>query len=344
MFNSGMVLFVILIMVRVPYINSYVYLFEKATSNFGGRSAYDKDPVYPFVEAVAVLGGQVAGAAAAAALRVTLDVSYGRELHGLGSPNVRHGLSTDVAALRAYDSYWKPDTRVACFKDMGRVNGTVTKWFPLTQASRDFCVPYQSVSFWYLTEEAVYVLIVCMVYVHIWQLTSKRVERYEGQGATDPQGRRYWETLFKLCFVLCFLNVAMTRAFPTAHGSLHKSLYYFFVDEWTPGESKVIDDVHDEMVWRVMGGVLGGLMGVLYGRTIGSTIEVRATANDASNNLYHLVYCFVWGMAPPLADVTTVDANKGGKGGDGGGAVGSIYRPQQHGGSDFKLRIPYSLM
>lgn len=339
MFNSAMVLFIILVMVRVPYVNSYVYLFEKLTWDFGARSNVNDEFFFAVGEGIAVLGGHIAGAAAAAAMRVTLDVNYGREVHGLGSPNVRYGLATNADSLAAYDSYWKAGDRRSCFSARG-LNGTVTKWFPLTNADRDYCLDVTSIGLWYFCEEAVYVLMLCMTYVHVWQLTTRRVERQD-VGGVNPLGRWYWETLFKLSFLLCFLNVALARAFPTAHGSLHKSMYLYMVDLWSP-QPHLIDDRHNEIALRVVGGIVGAGLGWVYAYVVHATLPVKA-GSDSPN----LLYCFVWGMPPPApeAPVAAV-ASASAAAADGGGGkatVGSAYGVRSH-GSDFKLRIPYSLM
>ena len=347
MFNTPMIMFIVLILVRVPYLNTYVYLFEKFTNNFGARSLENETIFTWMYEAVVVLGSHVAAAATAAAMRVYFNVNFGVELQSASGPNLRYGLSTDVNALREYGSYWRAGARHDCFVGKG-LNGTVTKWFPLAHADQDYCLFESGIAVWYFFEEMVYVATLCVCYVHIWLFTGVGGDNEVGLASkpVNPFSRPYWLRLFKLSFVLCFLNAAMARGFPTAHGSLHNTLFYFFVDEWSP-QAKLIDRDHDEILVRVIGGLVGALVGWAYGQLVHRTRDTVASS-DSGN----LLFCFVWGFEPQAASVPSSSA-----------VVASATAPQaasayqqqaaargyrvgaeQRPGPDFKLRIPYSLM
>ena len=347
MFNTPMIMFVVLILVRVPYLNSYVYLFEKFTYNFGARSTADETIFTWIYEAIVVLGGHVAAAAAAAAMRVYFNVNFGIELQSATGPNLRYGLSTDVDSLREYGSYWKTDARYACFLGKG-LNGTVTKWFPLAHADKDYCLFDSGIAVWYFFEEMVYVATLCVCYVHIWLFTGVGGDSEIGLASkpVNPFSRPYWLRLFKLSFVLCFLNAAMARGFPTAHGSLHNTLFYYFVDEWSP-QTRLIDRDHDEILVRVIGGLVGALLGWAYGQLVHKTKDI-VYSSDSGN----LLYCFVWGFEPQAVSVpsssgaTAVQPPTQAASAYQQQAARSGYRvsAEQRQGPDFKLRSPYSLM
>ena len=341
-FNKPLVLFLVLITVRLPYINSYVYLFEasgihkwKAHTRHGSRSDANNTYYFHAVFFLFVVAAHVLGAVAAAAARVYFDVQYGYEVQSASGRELKLGLTTNVNALAGYESMWLGEDRRTCFADRN-LNGTQTIWFPLKGAD-DYCLTATNLQIWYIGEEAAYVFLLCVCFVHLWLGTG--VKEPKASVRTDPFSRDYWAKLFRLSIVLTAANAALQRAFPTAHGSFHTTIYYHYRQMWTP-DSNYIDTQHSELFFRVLGGLVGAGLGLLYNSSLASTQDA-----DGDPGFFKLV----WGF--PRDSESRAE-------GEGGGSSAFSFHGEQSAkvvwgqasqlptpkaGGDFKLRIPYSL-
>ena len=346
--NKPLVLFLILITVRLPYINSYVYLFEvagihkwKSHSRHGSRSDAQNSYYFHTVFFLFVVAAHILAAVTAAAARVYFDVQYGVEIMSTSGPMLKMGVSTDVANLRLYDSMWYSEDRYACFVDKG-LNGTQKMYLPFTRGE-DYCLTVTNIQMWYIGEEAAYVFLLCICFVHLWLGTG--VKENKAGGSSNPFGKEYWEKLFKLSIVLTLANMALYRAFPTAHGSFHNTIYNHYYQLWTPGSS-YIDQSHSEFFFRVVGGLFGAGLGLLYNQLLSATQDSPVSTVDPS------FFKLMWGFPKESGSGYKEE-------GAAGGSSVSVYTFSNPSGcpeasamtsnttslkssADFKLRIPYS--
>lgn len=336
--NKPLITFLVLVTVRFPYINSYVYLFEstavgkwKSHTRYGSRSDAQNTYYFHAIFFLFVVAAHILGGVAAAATRVYFDVQYGPELQVTTGSQLKFGLETNVTKLPLYNSMWGNEDRYTCLFDKGYRNGTRTLWFPMTAAD-DYCLTVTNIQVWYIGEEAAYVFLLCVCFVHLWLGTGVK----DRQSATNPFARDYWEKLFRLSIILTFINVALTRAFPTAHGSFHQTIYNHYLQEWTP-DSTYIDGEHSEFFFRVLGGLFGTFLAALYNSSLASTQDSKSD---------HGFYKLVWGFG--REDSQTIESryedssNKGAMFTMASADSGSSSSTGKL-SSDFKLRIPYSL-
>ena len=342
-FNSGMVLFLVLIIVRMPYINSYAFIFEAMTMRSWdikhvGVQHYD-DPSQNGIQILFVLAAHVLGAVAAAALRVYHTVAFGVETIAPNIITPTFTVSADM--LSQLGSTFGADQRLA---DLSFHNGSRTAQTPLLNGNL-LEISGMALLLWYVIEEIVYVCLLCICYVHIWLATGVGADE---RRTPNPFSQRYWMQLFRISSLLCVIYTALERAFPTAHGSLHITLYRCQMQVWNPTTS-YIDFDHNEHIVRVIGGLIGLGLARAYNSALVST---RRTNNNNQPDEWY--YHLIWGIPSPGEDDgggAVHDGNNDAAELLGGGEQGTIVcvvgrkqsfranKPQ----SDFRLRLPSSL-
>ena len=340
--NKPLILFLVLITVRLPYINSYAYIFESASmykykshSRHGSRSDAQNSYWFHSVYFVVVLVAHILGAIWAAWLRVWFDVQYGTEIQLVSGPVLKFGIKTDVSALSRYDSTFFPEDRYSCFASKG-ANTTQTVWFPLLHLE-NYCITDTNIQAWYIGEEMAYVFLLCTCLMHSWIATSATKDGKPG--SANPFVKEYWNKLFRLSVLLTAVNLALARAFPTAHGSFHNTIFAYYYQRWTPGAEQ-IDDRHGEFFFRVLGGVVGALLAIAYNAMVASTQDPNGDAG---------FFKLVWGFArdSPPSSAKEVYSEGGGSKSSSSSLVYVVKEASSTASefprSDFKLRIPYSL-
>jgi hypothetical protein len=295
-FTVGLVLFLIFLSFRVPYINSYTLLFEafslgqwEVKNHVGLRK--HKDPMQNALHVLVILVAHVCGALGAAAVRVYLDVTYGvevirgKERDPYGRSDFAPALSVNVESLSRFDPFWGGEERVKRLADR---NGTLMHLLPL---SKDSSMGISDTSFvvWYMAEEIGFVFLLCVCYVHIW-LSAGVGENQKP--LLNPFRRNYWKSLFRVCVLVVFIYVALLRAFPTAHGSIHMTVFKMQYQAWNPNV-RMVDDDHGEPFARFVGGFVGMLLAVGYNRMLVGT-ECASSEDDPGGYYYKLI----WGIEP----------------------------------------------
>ncbi len=315
LFNTGLVLLLVFLAFRVPYINSYTLLFESLSlgqwevKNHVGLRKH-KDPSQNIVHVLVIFAAHVCGGLAAAAVRVYLDVTYGTEImRGLErDPDTRSSfapaLQVDVDALRRFDSFWGAEDRVTRLMD-DNVNGTLMQVMPLS-SSHNLGISDTALVVWYLAEEVGFVFLLCVCYIHIW--LSAGVGQ-NSKPVLNPFNKNYWKSLFRVCILVVVVYIALFRAFPTAHGSLHVTIFKVQYQAWNPN-IRLVDDDHSETITRILGGFIGLLLAVGYNKMLVGT--ERASPEDDPDGFY---YKLVWGLEP---DPNHSKAKRVGDGWDGG--------------------------
>ena len=289
--NSAIVLFLILITVRLPYINSYAYMFETVSmpswaeiKAHGLKNDAKRSFKLPFF--ITILLAHIAGAIAAAAARVYFDVQYGTEVWmGSNATVIHQGLKVDVEALTQYSSTWLAGDRTKCFEDAG-ITGSKTFFFPVDS---DSCITSSMRYVWFIGEEAAYVFLLCVCFIHIWLGSGVTSEKINTKAPPNPLSPEYWMRLFKISLLLTVINAALLRAFPTAHGSLHTTIYMYVYQEWGVNV-RLIDTDNSEMTMRIVGGFVGVAIGWMYNSSL-----VRTFSSDADASCYKMW----WGFDPP---------------------------------------------
>lgn len=285
-FTPALVLFVVLITLRTPYLNAYTFLLEMfgmSDWELSHHVGMHGDSLYNLLRTLAVLTAHVGGAVAAAALRVYWDVTYGKESSSGGRPGFQPSLSVDPSMLSSLDSFWNADDRLA------RIGNVTEALIPL--GPEEYLgigqVPLMA---WYVLEDAGYVCMVCIITIHIWLYTGLG----EGKPHTNqnPFYQRYWVSLFTLCMLLSLVNTALYRAFPTAHGSLHNTIFKWQYQSWNPSV-RLVDNQNSEVFSRIIGGLLGLLLASGYNRLLVSTEKDRD--DDNSGDFWFKI---VWGFEP----------------------------------------------
>ena len=295
--NMGLILFLILIAARMPYINSYAYFFETcAMPKWAETRAHglknDARESFNWKFFFTVLIAHVGGSIAAAAARVYLDAQYGMELipGGGNGTVIQQGLRVNIDDLEDYSTSWSLTDRKRCFAD-NRMTGQAVAYFPL---KTNLCISSYMMYIWYVGEEAVFVLLLCICYIHIWLGSGIADDDVpETKSPPNPFGRDYWGKLFKLSFILTFINLALLRAFPTAHGSLHNTVYYMYYEKW--GANIALLDTENNEAWaRIGGGFLGVLLAYCY-----SSALAKTDSDDCDPWMYRLW----WGFDPKSKSV-----------------------------------------
>ena len=368
-FSQGLVLLLVFLALRVPYINSYTLLFEAFSigswnvKNHVGMRKYE-DITQNLVHVFVIFIAHVCGALAAAATRVYFEVLYGHErMYGnqpLGGPTdeLAPALVVNVDHLRKLDSFWGASNRL---NRLVGVNGTITRRFPFS-GTDDLGIGSTALTVWYTSEEIGYVFLLCVCYVHIWLGAGVGENK---KPPLNPFSAVYWRRLFKVCLLVVLLYMALYRAFPTAHGGLHVTIYKAQCQTWNPSV-KILDEDNNETFARIFGGFIGLFLAVGYNKLLVGT--EKQGADDETSDFY---YKLVWGLEPDPdhsrakrvesygEDYSSdEEASRGRRGGDwarlsSSGKMNSAYgkhcsdpaclqcgvnkRP------DFKLRIPHTM-
>lgn len=288
-FTPGLVLFLVLIAFRAPYINSYTFLFEASSidtwsiRNHVGNLQPHLDPTQNWLHIISVLVAHIGGAYAAAALRVYFDVTYGKEIMST-QPALTPALEVDITGLTRFDPFWGAGQRLNRLAAASAFNGTAEATLPLGTGALG--IDPSAIKWWYMIEEVGYVLLLCGCYIHIWLAAGVADNK---QPPMNPFKPIYWKNLFSVACLVTAISFALYRAFPTAHGSLHKSIFLYQYQEWNPNV-RVHDSENGEISWRVVGGVLGTVLAVIYNKMLVST--EKRDANDITDTYYRLL----WGM------------------------------------------------
>lgn len=290
-FSSGLVLFLILMTMRVPYINSFAFLFEAISMGDWlemhrvGLQRH-RAPAQNFVHVAAVLAAHVGGAFAAAALRVYLDAVYGQEISRTPPP----ALGVSISELAALDPLWGTEARLSRLRWYG--NDTLVSELPLS-AQDDLGIGRFALTAWYAGEDAAFVFLLCVCFVHIWLASG--VGEAESRPVNNPFVREYWARLFRACVLLSAVYLSLFRAFPTAHGSLHVTIFRCQYQAWNPS-MQLVDLDNGEPLARIVGGIVGMLLAHVYNRVAISTERV-----DDGDESGDFVFRMFWGFEPDPA-------------------------------------------
>ena len=296
MFTPSLVLFLILITIRVPYINSNAFIFEKLCLE-EWRMATFSGPIsngslsYDLIHGIIVLAAQVLGAVTAAALRVYFDVTFGTEVMST-APGISPELTVNVSGLKLFDSFWDTGPRVARLSAEGYKNGTVIGMIPLS-ASQDLGITGVGFVTWYLLEDMAYTLMLSVCFVHIW-LGAGAANRTP-RSISNPFDTSFWQMLFYMCLMLTLIFQALYRAFPTAHGGLHVSVFKYQYAAWNPNV-RTYDTDNNEIVWRIIGQLIGVALAVIYNKILIYT-EKEHPGEDRN-----FIFTLVWGLDPDPND------------------------------------------
>jgi hypothetical protein len=349
-FNAGVILFLILIVVRLPFLNSYAFIFEATTiksweiKHVGIQKHGNRG--YNTLHAVAILVTHVLAGIASAAFKVYYEVAYGKESMG-AQPLIAPNLIVDTDVLRRMGTEWNANERLERLQPLG--NGTKLMMIPLpVNATNGHGIDKTALLLWYFCEDTAYVTLLCICFVHIWIGTGVVKEKHDGKAnlPLNPFRPRYWQQLFKISLLLTGIQLALSRAFPTAHGSLHATVYKLQYQAWTPN-AFLVDNENGEATIRILGGLLGVVLGKIYSWTL------LSTKLDVEDTWY---FSLVWGMESPfeaerefkkrqysaVPDNDEEDAAKLESVGVYGGDREETARLSAR-RSDFKLRLPYTL-
>lgn len=297
-FTFGIILFLIFLTFRVPYINSYTLLFEAFSlgqwdvKNHVGLRRH-ADISQNMLHILLLLAAHVCGALAAAALRVYFDVTFGTEvilgkqLDPLTQTVIAPALRVNVDNLRRFDSFWGAEDRI--HRLVGKqVNSTITQLIPLSE-DMDLGISSTALTVWYTTEEIGFVFLLCVCYVHIWLSAGVGENK---KPVLSPFSHNYWNSLYKVCGLVVLVYFALCRAFPTAHGGLHITIYRMQYQSWNPNV-RLLDDDHGETFARIFGGLIGLFLAVGYNKMLVGT--EREEDDDYPGDFY---YKLIWGLEP----------------------------------------------
>jgi hypothetical protein len=421
-FNTGIVLFLVLIVVRLPFLNSYAFIFEATTIK-----SWDIKHVgvqkhnnwgYNTMHAVAILVTHVLAGIAAAAFKVYYEVAYGKERMG-ALPIITPELVVDTDVLRKMGTDWSANERLSRLHfplsssninnhhqinnnnndppfsnilggEMLNANSTTSGFLgdllraamnsvppsaassndinklviplPLNSTVTEAGIDKTALLLWYFCEDAAYVTLLCICFVHIWIGTGVVKEKDDAKAAVplNPFRPRYWQQLFRISLLLTMIQLALSRAFPTAHGSLHTTVYKLQYQSWTP-DSHLVDNENGEAAIRIIGGLIGVVLGKIYSWTL------LSTKLDRDDTWY---FSLVWGMESPFEAekelarqrrqqnyyaalsstaggdeedpaATSLGGGYNNNNGEGGGDSGSGLTARRQ--ENFKLRLPYTL-
>jgi len=337
-FNSSVVLFLILVVVRLPYINSYAFLFDVMSApawniKHVGAQHYDSDGPHNGIHALFVLAAHVLGAVAAAAGRVYCTVTFGQETVAANIISPAFTVSTNT--LEQFGATFGADQRLAGLN----FNGSRIASVPL-KPDNQLGISGTALVIWYLCEEIAYVCLLCICFVHIWLGTGVGAAE---RNTPNPFRPRYWAQLCRLSIMLCLIYAALERAFPTAHGSLHVTIYKCQMQVWNPSDYQ-IDFTHYEHIMRAIGGLIGMGLARMYNNALVSTRE------NPENEYY---YRLVWGMESPHGDGVGEEDEEAEQQQDDDGnnktSVICVVRKTKIGGGmqalapNFRLRLPSAL-
>ena len=291
-FNRGFILFLIMIVVRLPYVNTYAFIFEASTIK-----SWDIKHVgiqkhnnwgYNTVHAIAILTAHILAGTAAAYFKVYYEVAYGVENMGL-HPVIKPELVVDTHVLEKLGSDWSANERLDRLRPL---DGIKVIDLPLNGTDTSHGIDKTALLLWYFCEEAAFVTLLCICFVHIWVGTGVVHERDDETAKIplNPFRPRYWQQLFKISMLLMIILFALDRAFPTAHGSLHKTVYKLQYQSYMP-DSHLVDNENGEGTIRILGGLIGVLLAKIYSWTL------LSTKIDTDDTWY---FSLVWGMESPF--------------------------------------------
>ena len=291
-FNRGFILFLIMIVVRLPYVNTYAFIFEASTIK-----SWDIKHVgiqkhgnwgYNTVHAIAILTAHILAGIAAASFKVYYEVAYGVENMGL-HPIIKPELVVDTHVLEKLGSDWSANERLDRLRPL---DGIKVIDLPLNGTDTSHGIDKTALLLWYFCEEAAFVTLLCICFVHIWVGTGVVHERDDETAKIplNPFRPRYWQQLFKISMLLMIILFALDRAFPTAHGSLHKTVYKLQYQSYMP-DSHLVDNENGEGTIRILGGLIGVLLAKIYSWTL------LSTKIDTDDTWY---FSLVWGMESPF--------------------------------------------
>ena len=352
-FNTGLVLFLILIVVRLPFINSYAFIFEATTikswdMKHVGIQKHDRAG-YNFIHAIAILTAHICAGVAAAGFRIYYEVAFGTENMGL-MPKISPQLVVDTHMLEKMGTEWSANERLA---RLGSLDGVKTFHLPLN-ATENHGIDKTALMLWYFGEDAVYVCLLCICFVHIWIGTGVVKEKDDETAniPLSPFRPRYWKQLFQISILLTMVQLALSRAFPTAHGSLHMTVFKLQYQAWRP-DVRALDNENSEAAARIIGALIGVALAKMYSQVLLST---KLFPEDK------WYFSLVWGMESPFeaekakgrgrrggytAYSAEVDMERHvldpGNGTYPSGNLGTQMDDPSVRKTDFKLRLPFTL-
>ena len=250
-FNAGTILFLILVVVRLPFLNSYAFIFEATTIKSWdikhvGVQKHDNWG-YNTMHSVAILVSHILAGIAAAAFKVYYEVAFGRENLG-AHPLIKPELVVDTHVLEQMGTEWSANQRLDRLRPL---DGVAVIHLPINSTDLSHGIDKTALLMWYLCEEAAYITLLCICFVHIW-VGSGVVHEKDDETAKiplNPFRPRYWKQLFKISLLLTMVQFALSRAFPTAHGSLHHTVYKLQYQAWMPG-ALMVDNENGEAAIR----------------------------------------------------------------------------------------------
>jgi hypothetical protein len=289
LFNTAFVLLLVLIAFRTPYVNSYAFFFEISSIKKWSVAQHvglqkHEDFTQNLFLFIAILGGHIAAAIGAAALRVLMDVAYGNETMYSGQ-NTGIVLGVSVESLNNIDTFWGTEKRIERLASSGILNGTRSVVLPVGDLSL-LGLDSVAVALWYLVEEVGYVTLLCICYVHIWLGAGLAKDEMKPMEPFKPE---FWKRLFRMSFLITLVNTALQRCFPTAHGSLHHTIYKCQYQAWNPN-LHLVDNDNQEPLIRILGGLIGVVVAYSYNKML---IATRDNKDDEG-----FYYRFVWGREP----------------------------------------------
>jgi hypothetical protein len=339
-FNTGIVLFLILIVVRLPFLNSYSFIFEATTIK-----SWDIKHVgiqkhsswgYNFFHTIVILVAHVLAGIAAAGFKVYYEVAYGTENMG-AQPIITPELVVDTHILEKMGSDWAANERLDRLRPF---DGIKVIQLPIN-ATDTHGIDKTALLLWYFCEDAAYVTLLCICYVHIWLGTGVVKEKHDDKAniPLNPFRPRYWQQLFRISVLLTLIQLALSRAFPTAHGSLHTTVYKLQYQAWKP-DSHLVDNDNGEAAIRIIAGLIGVVLGKIYNWAL------LSTKLDKDDTWY---FSLIWGMESPFeaekeakkkryALMVDDEEEQASLGMDDSSTTSLTARK-----TDFKLRLPYTL-
>lgn len=290
-FNSGFTLFLILIVVRLPFLNAYAFIFEATTIKSWDLKHVGiqkhKNSGYDIIHAIAILVSHILGGIAAATFKIYYEVAYGVENMGL-HPTISPQLVVDTRILEKMGTDWSANERLG---RLSPLDGVRVIHLPLNSTDAHG-IDKTALTLWYFCEETVYVCLMCICFVHIWLGTGAVKEKDDDKAdiPLNPFRPRYWKQLFQISILLTLIHMSLSRAFPTAHGSLHVTVFKMQYQAWKP-EAREYDSDNNEATTRIVGALVGLFLAKLYNYTL------LTTKRDKEDTWY---FSLVWGMESPF--------------------------------------------
>jgi hypothetical protein len=251
-------------------------------------------------------------------------------------------LVIDTHTLEKFGDDWSANERL---KRLLPLDGIKVISLPLNGTDPSHGIDKTALLLWYFCEDAAYVTLLCICFVHIWIGTGVVWEKHDDKAniPLNPFRPRYWQQLFKISLLLTMIQLALNRAFPTAHGSLHYTVYKLQYQAWVP-DAHLVDEENGEAVIRIIGGLFGVFLGKVY------SWMLLSTKLDKDDTWY---FSLVWGMDSPfeaekelkrkryaLLSTDEEDPAAASLGDEYEDTSGNSLKARK---ADFKLRLPYTL-